>query len=141
MTSIEIYKIAQLYDYKMKLTNGMKNYIFDKARDFAINFCDKNFSIYEEDIVKSLISKNILTKFDLSTGLLNISRERYEETINFITEYYSSNVVEFMEIILNDNSKWHSAYDLLKTLDDWIVIYQFISFAKLYDLCTVHSQF
>lgn len=133
MTSIEIYKIAQLYDCKMKLTNGMKNYTFDKARDFAIKFCDKNFSIYEEDIVKSLISKNILTKFDLSTGLLNINKERYEETINFITEYYSSNVVEFMEIILNDNSKWHSAYDLLKTLDDWIVVYQFISFARLFN--------
>ena len=133
MTSIEIYKIAQLYDYKMKLTNGMKNYTFDKARDFAIKFCDKNFSIYEEDIVKSLISKNILTKFDLSTGLLNINKERYEETINFITEHYSSNVVEFMEIILNDNSKWHSAYDLLKTLDDWIVVYQFISFARFFN--------
>ena len=133
MTSIEIYKIAQLYDYKMKLTNGMKNYTFDKARDFAIKFCDKNFSIYEEDIVKSLISKNILTKFDLSTGLLNINKERYDETINFITEHYSSNVVQFMEIILNDNSKWHSAYDLLKTLDDWIVIYQFISFARFFN--------
>ena len=133
MTSIEIYKIAQLYDYKMKLTNGMKNYTFDKARDFAIKFCDKNFSLYEEDIVKSLISKNILTKFDLSSGLLNINKERYDETINFITEHYSSNVVEFMEIILNDNSKWHSAYDLLKTLDDWIVVYQFISFARLFN--------
>lgn len=133
MTSIEIYKIAQLYDYKMKLTNGMKNYTFDKARDFAIKFCDKNFSIYEEDIVKSLISKNILTKFDLSSGLLNINKERYDETINFITEHYSSNVVEFMEIILNDNSKWYSAYDLLKTLDDWIVVYQFISFARLFN--------
>jgi len=65
MTSIEIHKIAQLYDYKMKLTNGMKNYTYDKARDFAVKFCDKNFSIYEEDIVKSLISKNILTRFDL----------------------------------------------------------------------------
>ena len=61
----------------MKLTNGMKNYTFDKAREFAIKFCDKNFSIYEEDIVKSLISKNILTKFDLSSGLLNINKEQY----------------------------------------------------------------
>jgi hypothetical protein len=117
----------------MKLTNGMKNYTYDKARDFAIKFCDKNFSIYEEDIVKSLISKNILTKFDLSTGLLNINKERYEETINFITENYSSIVVQFMEIILNHNSKWHSAYDLLKTLDDWIVVYQFFSFARLFN--------
>ena len=124
MTSIEIYKIAQLYDFKMKLTNGMKNYTFDKARDFAIKFCDKNFSIYEEDIVKSLISKKILTKFDLSSGLLNISKENHKEVINFIGEHYSSNVVLFMEIILNDNSKWHSAYDLLKTLDDWTVVYQ-----------------
>ena len=39
----------------MKFTNGMKNYTFDKAHEFAIKFCDKNFSIYEEDIVKSLI--------------------------------------------------------------------------------------
>jgi len=69
----------------------------------------------------------------LSSGLLNINKDQYDKVINFIGEHYSLNVQLFMTIILNDNSKWHSAYDLLKTLDDWIVVYQFISFARLFN--------
>lgn len=126
MTSIEAYKISMLYDYKMSLTNGVKQYTFDKARDFAFKFCDKHFSTNEKDIVKSLISKNILIKFDLPTGL---EKGKHDD---FIKQHYSQNVVKFMEIIENDKDK-NEAYDLLETLDDWIAIYQFIIFARLYN--------
>ncbi len=127
MTSIEIYKIAQLYDLKMSLTNGMKNYTFDKARDFAVKFCDKNFSIYESDLVKSLIAKNILIRIEPK---LYIKPEQYDEVITFIKENYSMNVLKFIELLDND---WSSAYNHLETLDDWIIIYQMISFARFYE--------
>jgi hypothetical protein len=132
MSSIEVYKIALLYDYKVSLNNGMKNYTFDKACDFAIKLCNKNFFVNDENIVKLLISKNILNKIDLSSGLLNLKEENYSQTISFIKEHYSSNVVKFMEIVLNDPNYYKNAYDLLETLDDWLVIYQFISFARLH---------
>lgn len=133
MTSLQIYKIAQLYDIKISLTNGIKNYTFEKAQDFSIKFCDKILLTPEEEIVKSLILKKILFKYDLSTGLLNVKEEQRDEINAFFLEHYSSNVVKFMEIVLNDNNNYKIAYDLLETLDDWLVIYEFIRLARLHN--------
>jgi hypothetical protein len=123
MTSIEIHKIAQLYDLKMNLTNGMKNYTFDKAREFAVKFCDKNFSTHECDLVKTLMSKKILAP---------IEPRLYDVDVDFVAQHYSDNVFKF--ITLSNTNEWSVAYNCLETLDDWIIVYQLISFVRFYEI-------
>jgi hypothetical protein len=126
-----IAKIEKIYDYRMHLlwtdeALTSKKYTYEKAVDYANKFYENNKNLSDNEMSENFLSCGFLVKFEPE---FKIRPKDYINIMLYVKEQYSDNVYKFMECALNyigddfKKGKYEEAYDHLKTLDDWIIVY------------------